>query len=118
MWRDNFNRLHDRVAERSCKDLASQAPSSARQLVTHVRGQVVGIMSRHGCAHVQIGKSYPRLVSGEPDTAQLHKALKNPVDPDWRMNLSCHTPASGISCTGFGKGVRMNLLPDGHLVGQ
>lgn len=86
MWRDNFNQLHDRVAERSREDLASQAPSSAQQLVTRLRGQVVAIMSRHGCAHVQIGKSYPWLVSREPDTAQLLKALKNLVDPDRRMN--------------------------------
>ena len=86
MWRDNFNQLHDRVTERSREDPASPAPSSAQQLVTRLRGQVVGIMSRHGCAHVQIGKSYPWLVSREPDTAQLLKALKALLDPDGRMN--------------------------------
>jgi FAD/FMN-containing dehydrogenase len=86
MWSDNFNQLHDRVAERSREDLASQAPSLAQQLVTRLRSEIVGIMARHGCAHVQIGKSYPWLATREPDSAQLLKALKNLLDPDGRVN--------------------------------
>ena len=87
-WEDEEHFHHNRVEERS--DVASLERFADRpdatQAALALRKGLSALFRRHGCVHVQIGKSYPYLQTREPATLALLTALKNAVDPDNLIN--------------------------------
>lgn len=86
-WDDHQHFHHDRIAERS--DLAAidstETPEST-SLVMRIRKELVEIFTRHGSAHVQIGKSYPWLATRSEPVAAMIAAMKATLDPTGRVN--------------------------------
>ena len=87
-WKDLQFRWHDRITERSnLAELArSGGPTPAAQLVMHIRGELVELFTRMGCAHVQIGRSYQWARTREPDALGVLRAIKQLLDPQHRVN--------------------------------
>ena len=87
-WDDHQHFQHDRVTERTdlaALDVQPDVPP-ATALVMQVRKELVEIFTRHGSAHVQIGKSYPWLDTRSPRAAALIRRIKTALDPDRRVN--------------------------------
>jgi FAD/FMN-containing dehydrogenase len=80
----HHNRV-DEVTDMTALDPA-EPPPEATQLVGKIRQQLVTIFRKHGCAHVQIGKSYPWLATRAEPVQSLAAALKAAVDPDRLVN--------------------------------
>lgn len=82
-WDDYQFFGHNRVEETS--DLAvinpTQPPPEPTKLVLDIRADLVGIFRKYGCAHVQIGKSYPWLATRATPLRDLATGLKAAVDP-------------------------------------
>ncbi len=59
-----------------------------RQLQTlrEIRGDLNDMFLRHGCAHLQVGKSYPYREGREPATFALLQGMKRLVDPKGLVN--------------------------------
>ena len=87
-WNDLQFRWHDRITERSnLSELASCAgPTPAAQRVQQIRGDLVELFTRLGCAHVQIGRSYPWAQTREPESLSVLRAIKQTLDPMHRVN--------------------------------
>jgi hypothetical protein len=87
-WDDEEHFLHDRIGETS--DLAGLANhaerSAATQLAFRLRDGCKAIFRRHGCVHVQIGRSYPWLETRDPAARELIRTIKRAVDPRGLMN--------------------------------
>lgn len=87
-WTDHHYKWHDRSTERShLAELAKfDGPTPAALAVARIRADLVEMLTRFGCAHVQIGRSYRWAESREPRTLALLKAVKQLVDPKHLMN--------------------------------
>jgi FAD/FMN-containing dehydrogenase len=87
-WDDEQHFHHDRIAERTDVDALGrhETPPESTELAMAVRRELVEIYTRHGSAHVQIGKSYPWLATRSDATATLAHALKASLDPGRRVN--------------------------------
>jgi FAD/FMN-containing dehydrogenase len=87
-WEDDEHFLHDRIAEKSdLQALAAYAERSpATRLAFELRAGIKAIFRRHGCLHVQIGRSYPWAETREPATLELLTAVKNSLDPKRLVN--------------------------------
>ena len=87
-WEDHQHFRHNRVEERS--DLsgidADEPPPAATQKVVEIRQELVDIFTHYGCAHVQIGKSYPWLTTLADPLRDLAVAVKAAVDPQHLIN--------------------------------
>ena len=87
-WDDPEHFLHDRVTETS--DLEGLAGFTERpaptRLALELRTQLKAIFRRHGCAHVQIGRTYPWAETREPATLKLISAVKSLLDPERLVN--------------------------------
>ncbi|MDH7973263.1 FAD-binding oxidoreductase [Sphingomonas sp. AR_OL41] len=87
-WDDHQYYHHNRVEESS--DLSQldppAPPPAATQLVASIRESLVAIFRKHGCAHVQIGKSYPWLDTRAAPLHDLAMAMKAAVDPRRLVN--------------------------------
>ena len=65
--------------------------------VKRIRGDLIEMFMRHGCAHLQIGKAYPYRAGREAATWRLIESLKTDLDPRGLMNpgsLGLATPPS------------------------
>ncbi|UVO50504.1 FAD-binding oxidoreductase [Sphingomonas sp. SUN019] len=95
-WDDDQHFHHDRVAERTdLTGLGDSTTPDATTLVMDIRKELVEIFTRHGSAHVQIGKSYPWLATRSEPVAQMIAAMKTTLDPNARVNpgsLGLSTP--------------------------
>jgi FAD/FMN-containing dehydrogenase len=87
-WEDEQHFSHDRITERSDLDALGRLCDSpeATRLAGSMRKEFSDIFRRHGCAHVQIGKSYPWLETREPALKRLAVAMKAAVDPHGLVN--------------------------------
>ena len=87
-WTDDEHFSHDRVAETS--DLAALGRYTdhpdATKLAFDFRVQFTAICEATGCAHVQIGKSYPWLVTRSASVRSLVTRIKALVDPRGLVN--------------------------------
>jgi len=87
-WKDSRTPFHERMMD---ADYVAQLPvyppnSPGAALVERLRTDIIGMMSRHGAAHFQIGKLYPYLKSRDEGSMSLLRALKRELDPDNRLN--------------------------------
>lgn len=87
-WDDHQFFNHDRIEERS--DIAAieghgSGPKST-ELVMEIRNDLVALFTAHGSAHVQIGKSYPWLVTRSAPVTALATAMKSAIDPHHLVN--------------------------------
>jgi len=87
-WEDEQHFLHNRVDESS--DLAGieafpQRPE-ATEFAFRMRDGFKAIFRKHGCLHVQVGRSYPWLETRQPATAALMTGIKDLLDPKRLMN--------------------------------
>jgi FAD/FMN-containing dehydrogenase len=87
-WEDPEHALHDRIAETSdTAALSSYAEHlEATQCAFKLRAGLKAIFRRNGCAHVQIGRTYPWAETREPNLLSLVRAFKHVVDPDDLVN--------------------------------
>jgi FAD/FMN-containing dehydrogenase len=87
-WEDEQHFLHNRIEETS--DLAALETFAERPEATEyafrMRDGFKAIFRKHGCLHVQIGRSYPWLETRQPATAALMASIKDLVDPKRLMN--------------------------------
>ena len=87
-WEDPQQFLHNRVEETS--DLAALAAYDDRPEATTIaltlRDGMKAVMRRHGCVHLQIGRSYPWRETREAVALDLLTAMKDSVDPKRLMN--------------------------------
>ena len=86
-WDDPEHRLHDRIGETT--DLASDLygkPPPAREVAMRLRGELKALFRRHGCAHVQIARSYPWAQTRDPKALALVESFKDAVDPKRLVN--------------------------------
>ena len=56
------------------------APETAA-FVAMLRERIGELMSQHGAAHLQIGKTYPYLAGRNPASVALLRAIKAELDP-------------------------------------
>ncbi len=87
-WEDKQHYQHNRVIETSdMQALATYSAPPEATTVAHVlRKGLSELFAQHGCAHVQIGKSYPWLATREPATRTLITGIKRMLDPNNRVN--------------------------------
>ena len=58
-----------------------EANPAATACVSWVRAEVIAIFERFGCAHYQIGRTYPYMASRDAASRTLLQAVKGTVDP-------------------------------------
>jgi FAD/FMN-containing dehydrogenase len=63
-----------------------QANAEAAALVKEARAQVMEVFTRFGCAHFQIGRTYPYRESLDPAAWRLVESLKTHLDPAGAIN--------------------------------
>jgi FAD/FMN-containing dehydrogenase len=87
-WDDHQHFHHDRIQERT--DLtgleAHPVQPDGTELVLRIRKELVALFTRHGSAHVQIGKSYPWLATRSPAFVSAVEAIKDVLDPERLIN--------------------------------
>ena len=87
-WTDAQYKFHDRITERSdLQELAAfDGPTPAALAAIAIRGELKDLMTRLGCAHVQIGKAYRWAETRDDASLALVRSFKRLVDPQHRIN--------------------------------
>ena len=87
-FEDHEHALHDRIAETSDTEAlaAHHERPEATQFAYTLRDGFKKIFRRHGCVHLQIGRSYPWAETREPNLLALLKDFKHSVDPESLVN--------------------------------
>jgi FAD/FMN-containing dehydrogenase len=87
-WPEQRFAIHEQAIEPAhlAKLPELAANPTATNLVTAARQAVIAIFARHGCAHYQIGRTYPYLASRDDATRALLSAIKGVVDPAGLIN--------------------------------
>jgi len=87
-WPEARRPLHEASVEAShLARLPKLAPNpAATEVVAKARRRVVEICEGFGCAHFQIGRSYPYRRSRDAASKALLDDLKHALDPDRRLN--------------------------------
>jgi FAD/FMN-containing dehydrogenase len=87
-WPDRRAAYHERMIEpQHLARLPELSPNpEASAAVATLREKLIELFADLGCAHLQIGKTYPYLKSREPSSRQLVEAIKRAVDPARLMN--------------------------------
>jgi FAD/FMN-containing dehydrogenase len=87
-WTDPRHYLHNRIEEIS--DVQALAAEPARPEQTEfamgLREEIKSLFRRHGCIHVQVGRSYAWAATREPAHLALITAVKDAVDPERLVN--------------------------------
>jgi FAD/FMN-containing dehydrogenase len=87
-WPEERFPVHDRAVEPAhmarLPTLAANPEGTA--LVREARRQVMAVFVRFGCAHFQIGRTYPYRESLDPAAWALVETLKAALDPDGSLN--------------------------------
>jgi FAD/FMN-containing dehydrogenase len=87
-WPEERFAVHTKAAEPShlARLPVLQANPAATALVREARQEVQAVFTRFGCAHFQIGRTYPYLASLNPAALALVENLKTHLDPDGVLN--------------------------------
>lgn len=87
-WHDAWLPMHQATLapEAAARFTEPPAQPAARELVHHLRGELIGLFRRHGAASNQIGRAYPWLEAAEPATRALIETIKAGLDPRSLMN--------------------------------
>lgn len=87
-WKDEEHRLHSRSREKT--DLKKLSAHTERPAATRfaldLRERLIALFTRHGCVHVQIGKSYPYRETSTASTYDLLRSIKSAIDPRGLVN--------------------------------
>ena len=87
-WPEDRMAIHEATIEPAMlANLKRQPPNAAAtELVAEARQAVIGVFSRFGAAHFQVGRTYPWLDSLDPAARRLALGLKEALDPGRRLN--------------------------------
>ena len=87
-WPDARTTYHERMIEPKYLERLPRlvANPAATAAVRRLRAEMTNLFAELGCAHLQIGKTYPFLRSRQPAAAELLRALKHAVDPSHLIN--------------------------------
>ena len=87
-WPDARDPYHERMIEPAAlAKLPRLAPDpDAMAAIKQLRIDLAAFWMEHGCAHLQIGKTYRYLDSRKPQTRGLLERIKAAVDPDGLIN--------------------------------
>jgi FAD/FMN-containing dehydrogenase len=87
-WPDRRARYHERMIQpQHLAKLPLLDPNpQASAAVDALRTGLIELFAALGCAHLQIGKSYPYLQHRQPAARQLLERIKTAVDPSRLMN--------------------------------
>jgi FAD/FMN-containing dehydrogenase len=87
-WPDGRSAYHERMIQpRHLARLPTFAANPAASAAVHgLRTGLIALFSELGCAHLQIGKSYPFLPQRQPAALKLLEDIKRSVDPSRLMN--------------------------------
>ncbi len=82
-WPDERTAIHDATMEQAHAARLPRLPANpaARQAVVDARAGAVAIMGEFGCAHFQVGRTYPYRESRDPASWALLEAVKAELDP-------------------------------------
>ena len=82
-WPDARHVVHDRMMPADhLATLTDYAPApETAAFVAMLRERIGELMSQHGAAHLQIGKTYPYLAGRNPASMALLRAIKAELDP-------------------------------------
>jgi FAD/FMN-containing dehydrogenase len=87
-WPGTRELYHERMITPSRLAKLDTYPDSPEvsAMVKSIREDLIALWRDNGCAHLQIGKTYPFLETRRPEPLALLTALKRHVDPHGRMN--------------------------------
>jgi FAD/FMN-containing dehydrogenase len=86
-WADEQHFQHNRVEETTdLVELTKHVRPRATETAFELRKAFKAVFRRHGCIHLQIGRSYPWRETRDPATLKLITAVKHAVDPDCLIN--------------------------------
>jgi FAD/FMN-containing dehydrogenase len=87
-WPDERFAVHAQAVEPAhlARLPAPRANAEAAALVQAARAQVLSEFTRFGCAHFQIGRTYPYRQSLDAATWGLVETLKSALDPSGALN--------------------------------
>jgi FAD/FMN-containing dehydrogenase len=87
-WPDARFAIHESTVEPSVLARLPKvsANPSATAVVVDARKRLIGIFERFGCAHFQIGRTYPYKASRDEASWRLIEAVKDAVDPTRAFN--------------------------------
>ena len=87
-WPDTRTAFHDRMLPDGHTETIPAYPENlpARALVKRLKHEIVGLMTAHGAAHLQIGKVYPYLEGRNAPSVGLLRAIKAELDPQGILN--------------------------------
>jgi FAD/FMN-containing dehydrogenase len=87
-WPDRRGAYHERMIQPQhlAKLPLLDSNPAASAAVQALRTGLVDLFAELGCAHLQIGKSYPYLEHRQASARHLLESLKNAVDPNRLMN--------------------------------
>jgi FAD/FMN-containing dehydrogenase len=87
-WPDQRTAYHERMIQPQHLARLPSLPANpdATAAVELLRNGLITLFADHGCAHLQIGKTYPYLQHLEKVPLNLLQSLKNAVDPLRQMN--------------------------------
>ena len=79
---------HERMIEPAALAKLEKLPPNpgAAAAMKHLRAELATFWMEHGCAHLQIGKTYRYLDSRQPPARGLIEQIKKLVDPDGLVN--------------------------------
>jgi FAD/FMN-containing dehydrogenase len=87
-WPDARTAYHERMIEPDYLAKLPRIPPNpaATAAVRLLRAELIAVFAEHGCASLQLGKTYRYLETRQPAPASLLKSLKYAVDPLGLMN--------------------------------
>lgn len=87
-WPEQHRPIHASMmeADHRAKLPAQTSRPSARAVVERARAGVIAINQRYGCAHFQIGRTYPYRASRDAASLALLDAVKAATDPAGALN--------------------------------
>jgi FAD/FMN-containing dehydrogenase len=87
-WPDEHFAIHDATVEPSVLAKLPRVPAnpSATAVVVDARKRVIEIYEKFGCAHFQVGRTYPYKASRDEASWRLIEAVKAAVDPTRAFN--------------------------------
>ena len=87
-WPDRRTPYHERMIQpQHLAKLPLLEPNpQAYDTVRSLRSGLIDLFAEFGCAHLQIGKTYPYLQHRQPEALQLLQSIKRSVDPGRVMN--------------------------------